>query len=74
MVKSGILNRSCPEHITGCLLTIVWLPRSPLGGGQQERPITASLQPCFDHTSTHLQREEGQKLEHGAITGYLEDS
>lgn len=77
-VKSSNLSRSCPEdiaeHKTDRLLTIVWLPRSSLGGGLQERHITDSLLPCFHHTSTHLQRKKRQKLEHGAITAHLEDS
>lgn len=36
------------------MFTIIWLPGSSLGGDLQERPVTAGLQTCFNHTSKHL--------------------
>lgn len=73
--NSGTLSRLCPQPMSDCVFTIIRLPWSSLGGGRQERPISDSLQPCFNHTSsTHLQREGTQTLEDGAVTGYLEDS
>lgn len=72
-VQSSYLSRFCSEDSVGknkkSLITIIWLPRSPLGGGLQERPISNRPLTCFDHTSTHLQGEKRQKLEIGAITG-----
>lgn len=55
--------------------TIIWLPRSSLGRGLQERPAAARLPSSFGHTPTQLQRKRrGQKLEVVAGTGFLEDS
>ena len=75
-VKFSFCKRFSPDHIfehVTSFFTIVWLARSSLGGGLQERQITASLQSCLNHTSTNLQRKEmkDKQLQHIAMIGYL---